>query len=235
MREAKDVQSCSVSVASYSKPHQVVSGVRGATRSCPLLDRRLRTFGNTAWILLVATLAFIQTAIAQPYHAHTDVEFRLGGGLVCGRCTETDHPQNIKMTAQIFADRLFPVTTIGDGALEIGPYAKGALLDGVNIPLIAGGVILGYRVGHYEILVNGGLAYATERIGETGSGRFIEPGQTKHTYDLGLSLRYELNQYFISAGYQHNSNGTGFGMNFISGKGANPGYDNVFAGVGIRF
>lgn len=234
MREAKDFQPFSVSVTRYFKLHQVVSGERGATRSCPLLDLGLRIFVNTAWIIIVAALALIQTAIAQPYNAHTDLEFRLGGGVVCGTCTDNDEglPRTIKMTAQIFADRLFPVTTIGDGVLEIGPYAKGVLLDGVNIPLIAGGVILGYRFGNYEILVNGGLAYATERIGETTSDRL---GQTKHIYDLGLSLRYDINQYFISAGFQHNSNGSAFDINFIPGKGSNPGYDNLFAGVGIRF
>lgn len=144
-------------------------------------------------------------------------------------------PRTIKMTAQIFADRLFPVTTIGDGVFEIGPYVKGALLDGVTVPLIAGGVILGYRFGNYAILVNGGLAYATERIGENTADGSVHPGQTKQTYDLGLSLRYDINQYFISAGYQHNSNGSSFDLDFIRGKGSNPGYDNLFAGVGIRF
>jgi len=139
------------------------------------------------------------------------------------------------MTAQIFADRLFPVTTIGEGVLEIGPYVKGALLDGVSVPLIAGGGILGYRFGNYEILLNGGFAYATERIGETTSDGVVHPGQTKHTYDLGFTVRYDINQYFISAGYQHNSNGTGFNIEYDHAKGSNPGYDNVFAGVGIRF
>lgn len=112
------------------------------------------------------------------------------------------------------------------------PVCKGALLDGVRVPLIAGGVILGYRFGKYEILVNGGLAYATERLGETTSDRL---GQTKHTYDLGLTLRYEINRYFISVGYQHNSDGSSFGLNFVQGKGTNPGYDNAFLGVGVRF
>jgi bacterioferritin-associated ferredoxin len=188
-------------------------------------------------MILVATLAFIHTAIAQQYTAHTDVEFRLGGGVLCGTCQENDEglSRTIKMTAQIFADRLFPVTTIGDGVFEIGPYVKGALLDGVNVPLIAGGAIVGYRIGTYEILVNGGFGYATERIGETTSDGVVHPGQTKHTYDLGVTLRYDINQYFISAGYQHNSNGTGFNIEYAHAKGSNPGYDNVFAGVGIRF
>ena len=157
--------------------------------------------------------------------------------MLCGTCTDNDEGlrQTIKMTAQIFADMLFPVTTIGDGVVEIGPYVKGALLDGVSVPLVAGGVILGYRFGNYEILVNGGLAYATERIGENTSDGSVHPGQTKQTYDLGLSLRYDINQYFISAGYQHNSNGSHFDINFIPEKGSNPGYDNLFVGVGIRF
>ncbi len=194
----------------------------------------LRIFVSTAWVLIVTTIAFVHTAIAQLPDAHTDVEFRLGAGVICGTCTDNDEglPRTIKLTAQIFADRLFPVTTMGDGVFEIGPYAKGALLDGVHVPLIAGGVMLGYRFDHYEILVNGGLAYATERIGETTSDRL---GQTKHTYDLGLTLRYEINRYFISAGYQHNSDGAKIGFNFLQGKGTNPGYDNVLVGVGMRF
>jgi len=139
------------------------------------------------------------------------------------------------MTAQIFADRLFPVKTLGNGVLEIGPYAKGALLDGVSVPQVAGGAILGCRLGQYETLINVGLAYATDRIGENTMDGVVHPGQTKQTYDLGFSVRYDLNQYFISVGYQHNSNGSALGLDFIHQKGTNPGYDNAFAGVGIRF
>jgi len=185
----------------------------------------------------MATLAFIQISIAQPYNAHTDLEFRLGGGVLNGTDpgnNEEGLSRTIKMTAQIFADRLFPVITIGDGAIEIGPYAKGALLDGVSVPQVAGGAILGYRLDKYEVLINVGLAYATERIGENTSDGVDHPGQTKQTYDLGLSLRYDLNQYFISVGYQHNSNGSALDLDFIHQQGSNPGYDNVFAGVGIR-
>ena len=233
LREAKGFQLISVSATKHSKLHQVMSGVKDATCSCLLLDRRFRISINITWIIIVAALASMQTAIAESYIAHTDLEFRLGAGVLNGTDTENDEglPRTIKMTAQIFADRLFPVRIIGDGVLEIGPYAKGALLDGVSVPLIAGGVILGYRFGNYEILVNGGIAYATERIGETTS----RLGQTKNMYDLGLSLRYDINQYFLSAGYQHNSNGSAFDLNFIHGKGTNPGYDQLFAGVGIRF
>ena len=238
MRETKDFRSFSISVTGCSPLHQVVSGVRLRTRSCPVFDLRLRIFVNTAWIIILATVTFIQTAKAQPSDAHTDLEFRLGGGVLDG----TDPGENeegvsrtIKMTAQIFADRLFPVTTFGDGVVEIGPYAKGALLNGVTVPLIAGGVILGYRFGNYEILVNGGLAYATERIGENTSDGVFHPGQTKQTYDLGFSVRYDITPYFISAGYQHNSNGESFNLDFFHQKGSNPGYDNAFVGVGIRF
>ena len=191
-------------------------------------------------MIIVASLAFSQTAIAQPNpynNAHTDLEFRLGGAVLNGTSLDNDEgvPRTIKMTAQIFADRLFPVTTIGDGVVEIGPYAKGALLDGVSVPLVAGGAILGYRFGNYEILVNVGIAYATERIGEIPSDGTVHQGQTKRTYDLGLSVRYDINRYFISAGYQHNSNGSDFSLDFFTGKGTNPGYDNLFVGVGIRF
>jgi hypothetical protein len=118
--------------------------------------------------------------VAQPSNAYTDLEFRLGGGVLNGTDpgeNEESVSRTIEMTAQMFADRLFPVTTIGGGAFEVGPYGKGAFLDGVTVPLIAGGVILGYRFGNYEILVNGGLAYATERIGENTSDGVFHPGQ----------------------------------------------------------
>ena len=207
---------------------------KDTTPSRPFLDLALRLFLHTALALIVPAIAFSQTPVAESQHAHTDVEFRLGAGSVCGTCLDNDEglPKTIKTTAQIFVDRLFPIAAIGDGVIEIGPYAKGALLDGMNVPLIAGGVIVGYRLGPYEILVNGGFAYATERIGEAAPDRL---GQTQHTYDLGFALRYDINQYFISAGYQHNSNGASFGLNPIQGKGTNPGYDNAFVGVGIRF
>lgn len=227
-----------MSAARHSKLHRVVPGVRGATRPYPLRDLGFRIFVATAWMIIVAALAFIQTAIAQQYDAHTDLEFRLGAGVLNGTepgNNDEDLTRTIKMTAQIFADRLFPVTTIGDGVFEIGPYVKGALLDGASVPQIAGGGILGYRFGNYEILVNGGLAYATERIGENTSNGIVHPGQTKQTYDLGASLRYDIKQYFISAGYQHNSNGSSFDLDFFHQKGSNPGYDQLFVGVGIRF
>jgi hypothetical protein len=237
LREAKDFQAFSVSAAGYTKLNHVISDVRGATCSRPLLDLGFRIFVNTGWIIIVAALAFIQTATAESYIAHTDLEFRLGAGVLNGTGTDNEEgvPRTIKMTAQIFADRLFPVTTIGDGAFEIGPYVKGALLDGVSVPQIAGGVILGYRFSNYEVLVNGGLAYATERIGENTTDGAVHPGQTKDTYDLGLLLRYDIRQYFISVGYQHNSNGSAFDLNVIHAKGSNPGYDQLFAGVGIHF
>ncbi len=65
--------------------------------------------------------------------------------------------------------------------------------------------------------------------------QIINKSQTKHTYDLGLTLRYDIEQFFLSGGYQHNSNGTALGINFIHGKGGNPGFDNVFVGAGVRF
>lgn len=232
--DASNVYLRSMLAGTSTQLRRVVSHIRDA--ACPrlVLDLLLAFLASTVWMITARTLAPIQTAIAEPYIAHTELEFRLGGGVLNGTSVDNDEgvPRTIKMTAQIFADRLFPVTTIGDGVVEIGPYARGAYVDGGNIPLIAGGVILGYRFGNYEILVNGGLAYTPDRIGETASDRL---GQTKHTYDLGLSLRYDIDRFFISAGYQHNSNGSHVGLNFIPGRGSNPGYDTLFAGVGIHF
>jgi hypothetical protein len=68
------------------------------------------------------------------------------------------------------------------------------LLDGGHVPQIAGGAVVGYRFGAYELLVNVGLAYATE---ETGSPGYADSNQTKATYDLSLSMRYDINYLFI--------------------------------------
>lgn len=236
MREEKDLYSCILSAPSSSCRYHVVAGgsVAGASLSLQNLARRIVV--ATAWMVILATMVVVPSAIAHPHEAHTDVEFRLGAGVVCGTCIDRESsPWRGKATAQIFADRLFPVASIGEGTFEIGPYVKGALLDGMNIPQIGGGVAAGYQLGKYEALVNVGAAYSTDRIGEVRSSQFSSPGQTKHTYDLGFTLRYTIQRYFLSVGYQHNSNGRDVGVNFIGGKGANHGYDNVFAGVGIHF
>ena len=236
MRAEKDLYSFVLPASSSSCRHQVVSDSRVAAVYAPLQDLACRIVVATAWMVILATTAVVPSAIAQPYEAHTDMEFRLGAGVVCGTCIDRESsPWRVKTTAQIFADRLFPVATIGDGVFEIGPYVKGALLDGANIPQVAGGMVVGYQLGKYEILANAGVAYATERIGDERSTQFSSPGQTKHTYDLGFTLRYTIQRYFLSVGYQHNSNGRDLGINFAGGKGANHGYDNVFAGVGIHF
>jgi hypothetical protein len=141
--------------------------------------------------------------------------------------------QSRSMDCRWFPQRCLYEDFADSCADEVGPYAKGALLDGGHVPQIAGGAVVGYRFGAYEVLVNTGLGYATERIGSTASP---DSGQTKLTYDLGLSLRYDINnQYFLSGGYAHNSNGHALGLDFISGKGANPGIDSWLIGAGVHF
>jgi hypothetical protein len=121
-----------------------------------------------AWLMLIAMTVVAGTAVAEPYVTHTDLELRVGKDYLCG----TYDPHRARTTVQVFADRLFPIRPIGDGVLEVGPYAKGALLDGGHVPQIAGGAGVGYRFDRYEILVNVGLAYATEKIGSSGSSGF---------------------------------------------------------------
>lgn len=188
----------------------------------------LRTVKVIARGLIVAMTAYVGTAVAEPYVAHTDLELRVGEESLDGR----ERPYRLRTNVQVFADRLFPIRRIGDGVLEIGPYAKVALLDGVHVPQIAGGAIVGYRFGRYEFLVNIGLAYATEEIGRPGSP---DSSQTKTTYDVGISLRYDIKQYYFSVGYQHNSNGEDFGINLTGKKDQNPGVDALYFGAGFRF
>ena len=187
-----------------------------------------RIAGVIAGALVVATTTCAATATTEPYAAHTDLELRVGEDMMCGTCD----PRRIRTAVQVFADRLSPIKRIGDGMLEIGPYVKGALLDGGHVPQIAGGAATGYRFDRYELVVNVGFAYATEEIGSSGPP---DSSQSRATYDLGLSLRYDINQLYVSAGYKHNSNGEDLGLNFYAPKEHNPGIDGIFVGVGYRF
>ncbi len=187
-----------------------------------------RFAGIMAGALLVATTICAAAAGAEQYVAHTDMEFRVGEDALCGTCD----PRRYRTAVQVFADRLFPIARIGDGALEIGPYAKGALLDGGHVPQFAGGAAVGYRINRFEVVVNVGLAYATEGIGTSSSD---DSSQTRATYDLGLSLRYDIDRYYLTVGYKHNSNGESLGLNVLGPKEHNSGIDGVFAGIGIRF
>ena len=184
-----------------------------------------------ARVLMVATTTCAGTAVAEPYVTHTDLELRVGEEWLCGTCD----PHRARTTVQVFADRLFPIKPIGDGMLEVGPYLKGALLDGGHVPQIAGGALVGYRFDRYEVLVNVGVAYAADKIGSPNSLGSSDSSQTNLTYDLGLSLRYDINEYYLSVGYQHNSNGEDYGLNILGSKEHNPGIDAVFVGAGVRF
>ena len=89
-----------------------------------------------------------------------------------------------------------------------------------------------WDIDGYEVLVNVGLAYATEEFGNSGS---TDSSQTKTTYDLGLTVRYEINHYYVSVGYKYNSNGEDFGLNVLGSKENNPGIHGVFVDLGVRF
>lgn len=178
--------------------------------------------------IFLSGLTSTESISAETRLASVDVELRGGTDYLCGTC----EPYRFRFMTQLFADILVPIIPLGSGTVEIGPYIKGALLDG-HIPQIAGGMLLGYRIGNYALLDHIGRAYVTERIGETV---VPDTDQAKDTYDLGVFGRYAISQqYFLSAGYQHNSNGEGLGVKFISGKGTNHGIDSVEVGVGIRF
>ena len=94
-----------------------------------------------AWLMLIATTVVAGTAVAEPYVTQTDLGLRVGEDALCGNCA----PHRYRTNVQVFADRLFPIRRIGVEVLEIGPYAKGALLDGGHVPQIAGGAVVGYR------------------------------------------------------------------------------------------
>ena len=180
---------------------------------------------------------------AEELHEKTlikEFELRLGGGAVCGSCVIRGASSHAKLefVPQIFADFLIPIWTNAETArwFGIGPYVKASYLD--SIPQIAGGIAAGYRFNQWQILVNAGIAYSIGRPGADTA--WWHNGQTRGTYDLGLTVRRDIvrDSVFISASYNHSSNGREFGINgFGDNKilGTNPGYDSVLIGIGMRF
>lgn len=186
---------------------------------------------------------FIENAIAKDRRERVVKEFelRLGAGIACGTCFIAGASPNSKLeiVPQIFADFLFPVweneaTTHWIG---IGPYGKATYL-GFLPQHLAAGIATGYQFNEWQVLVNTGIAYSIGDRPETTLARG-NAQQTRGTYDLGLTVRRDIgNSVFVSAGYNHNSNGSDLGINiFGSDKipGTNPGYDSVLVGIGMRF
>jgi hypothetical protein len=177
------------------------------------------------------------TALLYPVHsfaANADLELRGGVGTLCGTCIHTS--SHIRATGQLFADLLFPVGSLE--WLEVGPYLKAAGFEDTFIG--AGGLAVGFAFSRFEILINGGLAYAGSRIGAfRGPNGEVHDGQSQGTYDLGLSLRMFGSRakkgWYGSFQYTHNSNGEQIGLNWLSDKKSNPGIDSVTVGVGYRF
>lgn len=171
-----------------------------------------------------------------------DLELRGGSGIVCGICVDANKEDRKnsgwepESNFQVYADYLFPIAHLFFGKLELGPYARVAVIKDLT-PQAALGGALGYRIGSFELLLQTGFAYSAERIGEFKlNGVTVKKGQSRTTYDLGMELRYFLKDgWYLAVGVGHNSNGKQLGLNLISDKGGNPGYDSVYIGVGKRF
>jgi len=190
------------------------------------------------FVVAILLLGSVHEAQAVDY----DLEWRAGigkFGLVDG--SSNGRTPN-KMVQQIFTDALFPVK----GGFAAGPYLKLTAIG--EIPQLGGGLALGYRLDRFMFLLHGGAAYSLKRPDDGPTSpygpNYIPPGgedcwwmgQTKMTYDLGMSFRMFLNQkMYVSVGYDHNSNGHGLGINIFPGRGNNPGIDAILFGAGLRF
>ncbi|MCE9600209.1 MAG: hypothetical protein K8S54_19785, partial [Spirochaetia bacterium] len=105
-----------------------------------------------------------------------------------------------------------------------------------GIPMSSAGILLGWDLGSFDLTAFVGAGYSGKRITDTSRGitRFL--GQTRHSYDLAISLGVPLSDQFrITATYGHNSNGSAIGINFLPEKGSNPGIDSLLLGVSYSF
>ncbi len=93
-------------------------------------------WGHTRSIIASAEPVWSETHLA-----YVNVELCGGADYLCGTCG----PYRFRSMTQLFADILVPIVSPGRGRVEIGPYVKGALVDG-HVPQIAGGMLLGYRI-----------------------------------------------------------------------------------------
>jgi len=114
-----------------------VSGVNGPAYSRPLLDLRFRILANTTWIIIAATLPFTKIGMAQPYNPYTDLEFRLGGGVLTETSTDKDEglpratlhgveSQDIRYRDSLAQDH------VGDEALHIRISRRFHLIDFID-------------------------------------------------------------------------------------------------------
>ncbi len=181
----------------------------------------MRIFQGAA---LAAIFAFISPVRAREMQRH-ELEFRYGLAETCGTCVS----QNL-WSPMAKGDVLFQGVLDLSDSWRLGGYGK---LGGyAGIWQGAAGVLAGYDFGPLEVRAFTGFAYAGGETPAVRSGLFLYPGQTRQTYDLGLSLRVPISDRLrLTLTYGHNSNGEAIGLNFFGPRDHNPGIDGIQLGV----
>jgi hypothetical protein len=177
-----------------------------------------------AYLLLVASFALVSPVASRDLQNH-ELEIRYGPAQTCGTCAGQHLWQPMAK-----ADALFQGTLNVSDDWILGGYGKASVYD--HIFQGASGFLLGWNLGLVEARGYAGIAYAggvTERVRR---GFFVYDGQTRATYDLGVSLRYPVaDRWRLTLNYAHNSNGEDIGMNFTGLRRKNPGIDCISFGV----
>ncbi|MBL8022011.1 MAG: hypothetical protein JNM27_20215 [Leptospirales bacterium] len=186
-----------------------------------------------ATVVIFLCLSFAKVAEAREIKTSYDVELRAGQGLVCGTCKE-NVPWEPGPKVDLLLKSFFPLIPSSYGTIGPGLYGKVGSFDGIT--MASAGVLLGWDVGPFDLAGFAGAGYSRKRITDTIHGIRRFQGQTRHTYDLALTVGVPISEQFrLTATYGHNSNGSAIGINFLPDKGTNPGIDSLMLGVSYRF
>lgn len=173
-------------------------------------------------------------AHAREIETKYDIELRAGQALVCGTCKQ-NAPWGPSGKVDLVLKSFLPIlSTNSYGSFGPGLYGKVGSFEGITMS--SAGIVLGWEQGLFDLTAFAGAGYSSKRITDTRRGITRFRGQTRHTYDLALSLGVPVTDEFrLTATYGHNSNGSAIGINFLPEKGTNPGIDSLLVGISYRF
>lgn len=179
-------------------------------------------------VLLVLSLipASLQARELRPFW---ELEPRVGVMRVCGTCRK-GAPWDPTIRGELQVQSIQPLFHLGTGFVSGGGYVR---LGGFEKSFQgAAGFLAEMRWDAADVRPFFGACYSDRRITDAYKGYRYYAGQSRHTFDLGVSLGWRIaKEWRLSLTYSHNSNGANIALNPFPGAGSNPGLDSILFGV----
>lgn len=161
-----------------------------------------------------------------------EIEPRVGVMRVCGTCRK-GAPWDPTMRGEVQLQSIQPLFDMGAAFVSGGGYLRAGGFE--KSFQGAGGFLGELRFFRADVRPFLGLCYSDRRITDAQKGYRRYPGQTRHTYDVGLSFGWRASEKWrLSLTYTHNSNGQNISLNPLPGLGGNPGLDSILLGVAYK-